>query len=170
MADNAVRVKDAAGTWVDLAYIATGPQGPAGPGVAGGGSAGQWLVKNSATNYDTAWANPAAGGVLSGTYPNPGMAAGAAKTNLGMSWGTATATFVSVGSSGVSGNVAHGLGSTPANVQATARPTADSREDYVMTVKSRDVTNLVFAVRAAAGEQFAVSAGTQITFDWLAIK
>jgi len=29
--------------------------GPAGPGVATGGSAGTVLVKNSATNYDTAW-------------------------------------------------------------------------------------------------------------------
>lgn len=42
----------------------TGPQGPVGPqgatgatgpGVASGGSAGQVLVKNSGTNYDTAW-------------------------------------------------------------------------------------------------------------------
>lgn len=34
---------------------ATGPQGPAGPGVPTGGTAGQFLVKVSATNYDTAW-------------------------------------------------------------------------------------------------------------------
>jgi hypothetical protein len=40
----------------------TGPQGPTGatgPGVATGGTAGQVLTKNSATNYDTAWqSNP----------------------------------------------------------------------------------------------------------------
>lgn len=36
----------------------TGPQGatgPAGPGVPAGGTAGQFLVKSSATDYDTAW-------------------------------------------------------------------------------------------------------------------
>ena len=32
-----------------------GPQGPAGPGIASGGTAGQYLVKNSSTNYDTKW-------------------------------------------------------------------------------------------------------------------
>lgn len=32
-----------------------GPTGATGPGVAAGGSAGQVLVKSSATNYDTAW-------------------------------------------------------------------------------------------------------------------
>lgn len=34
----------------------TGATGPAGPGVAAGGTAGQVLVKSSATSYDTAWA------------------------------------------------------------------------------------------------------------------
>jgi hypothetical protein len=33
----------------------TGPTGPAGPGVPAGGAAGDLLVKNSGTNYDTAW-------------------------------------------------------------------------------------------------------------------
>lgn len=37
---------------------ATGPQGPAGPGVAAGGTTGQVLVKTSATDYATQWANP----------------------------------------------------------------------------------------------------------------
>lgn len=76
MAGNATKVWD--GTqWQDLAYVATGPQGPAGPGVAGGGATGQALVKSSATNYATQWAAPApggaAGGALSGTYPNPAV-------------------------------------------------------------------------------------------------
>lgn len=35
-----------------------GVQGPAGPGFASGGAAGAVLVKNSAANYDTAWAVP----------------------------------------------------------------------------------------------------------------
>lgn len=34
---------------------ADGATGPAGPGVAAGGTAGQILAKNSATDYDTAW-------------------------------------------------------------------------------------------------------------------
>ena len=33
----------------------TGPQGPAGPGVAAGGTTGQVLAKKSNTNYDTEW-------------------------------------------------------------------------------------------------------------------
>lgn len=33
-----------------------GDTGPAGPGIATGGTAGQYLVKNSTTNYDTKWA------------------------------------------------------------------------------------------------------------------
>ena len=33
----------------------TGPTGPVGQGIAAGGTAGQALIKNSATNYDTTW-------------------------------------------------------------------------------------------------------------------
>jgi hypothetical protein len=43
----------------------TGTQGPVGPGVATGGTTGQILIKNSNTNYDTAWANPPSSGVSS---------------------------------------------------------------------------------------------------------
>ena len=32
-----------------------GPEGPAGPGIPTGGTAGQFLVKASSANYDTAW-------------------------------------------------------------------------------------------------------------------
>ena len=43
---------------------ATGPQGPAGLGLPSGGTAGQFLVKNSATDYDTGWVTiPNANGV-----------------------------------------------------------------------------------------------------------
>jgi len=38
---------------------ATGATGPAGPGVASGGAKGKFLVKKSATNYDTEWGDPA---------------------------------------------------------------------------------------------------------------
>lgn len=35
-----------------------GATGPAGPGIATGGTTGQILAKNSATDYDTGWVNP----------------------------------------------------------------------------------------------------------------
>ena len=34
---------------------AEGPEGPAGPGIPTGGTAGQFLVKASSADYDTAW-------------------------------------------------------------------------------------------------------------------
>ena len=43
----------------------TGLPGPAGPGVAVGGTAGQILAKNSATNYDTIWIDNKVGTVTS---------------------------------------------------------------------------------------------------------
>lgn len=39
----------------DGAAGSAGPQGPAGPGVPSGGAAGQFLVKQSAADYDAAW-------------------------------------------------------------------------------------------------------------------
>jgi hypothetical protein len=39
---------------------ATGATGPAGPGVATGGTTGQVLTKNTATNFDTGWTTPSA--------------------------------------------------------------------------------------------------------------
>ena len=42
-----------------------GPQGPAGPGVATGGTTGQVLAKKSNTNYDTEWIDPTSGGTVS---------------------------------------------------------------------------------------------------------
>ena len=47
---------------------ATGATGPAGPGVASGGTAGQVLVKSSATNYDTEWKSLGAPGGFANLY------------------------------------------------------------------------------------------------------
>jgi hypothetical protein len=57
----------------------TGAQGPAGPGVPVGGTAGQLLTKLSATDYATAWQNPATVD-LSGYLP---LTAGATKPLTG---------------------------------------------------------------------------------------
>lgn len=50
------------GNWyidgVNTGVPATGPQGPAGPGVPSGGTAGQVLKKVSGTDYDTTWGAP----------------------------------------------------------------------------------------------------------------
>ena len=43
----------------------TGPQGPAGPGVAAGGTTGQVLAKKSTTNYDTEWIDNSGGSTVS---------------------------------------------------------------------------------------------------------
>ena len=48
-----------------IPYGKTGPQGPAGPGVAAGGTTGQVLAKKSNTNYDTEWINPTSGDTVS---------------------------------------------------------------------------------------------------------
>ena len=65
----------------------TGPQGPAGPGVAAGGTKGQVLAKKSNANYDTEWINNSGGGstvsvnVGKTTTGNPGT--NASVTNSG---------------------------------------------------------------------------------------
>ena len=47
-----------------------GQQGPAGPGVPVGGTAGQVLAKNSSTNYDTVWVNQSGGVPYTGATGN----------------------------------------------------------------------------------------------------
>lgn len=81
--------------------------------------------------------------------------------------GVATITMT-VSASGSSANVAHGLGATPVAITATARPTADTREDYLIVTRSRDATNIVFGIRITAYEHFGMVNGTVITFDWIA--
>lgn len=45
------------GNWEPILVGEQGPVGPAGPGVPAGGATGDLLVKNSGTNYDTAWSD-----------------------------------------------------------------------------------------------------------------
>lgn len=58
-----------------------GPQGPAGPGVATGGTTGQVLAKKSNTNYDTKWINPTSVNVGETLTGEPGT--NASVTNSG---------------------------------------------------------------------------------------
>jgi hypothetical protein len=42
---------------VEVSFANVGPQGPAGPGVAPGGTAGNILLKSSSSDYDTGWSD-----------------------------------------------------------------------------------------------------------------
>lgn len=47
---------------ISLSLALVGAQGIAGPGVVGGGVAGEILIKKTNTNYDTEWVNNIDGG------------------------------------------------------------------------------------------------------------
>lgn len=49
---------------------AGGPQGPPGPGVPAGGAAGEYLVKNSATDYDLVWTDRVRAATIDGICKN----------------------------------------------------------------------------------------------------
>jgi hypothetical protein len=70
---------------------------------------------------------------------------------------------------GWSASIPHGLGSTPSQVLANCRVPADARSDFLVS-HSKDATNVAFAVRGAAAEQYPLPNGYQVTVDWLAFK
>lgn len=86
---------------------------------------------------------------------------------LGIARGIATITTSSA--SGTSASIAHGLGATPTAITYGARATADTREDYLITTRSRDATNFVAGLRVTAYEHFGITPGTTVTFDWIAM-
>lgn len=53
-----------------IEVVAGGTQGPPGPGVPAGGATGDYLVKNSATNYDLAWTDRVHASILKGFAKN----------------------------------------------------------------------------------------------------
>jgi len=53
---------------------ATGATGSVGPGVAIDGTTGQLLIKNSATNYDTAWSSLSSLGIATSSYVDTSIA------------------------------------------------------------------------------------------------
>lgn len=82
--------------------------------------------------------------------------------------GTSTVT-VTNGVSNASASIAHGLGSSPTAIEATARRTADTRDDYICNIVSRDATNFVVGIRGGEAAAFPLGNPTTITFDWVAV-
>ena len=112
---------------------ATGATGPAGPGIATGGTTGQFLIKNSATNYDTTWSTftetdpvfsaHAAHNITSGDISNLANLSG---TNTGDQ-----SLFSTIAVAGQSNVVADATSDTltlvaGANVSITTNPTTDT--------------------------------------------
>lgn len=89
--------------------------------------------------------------------------------NRGIRFGTGTVTITN-GTNADSASIPHGVGASPTVIVATAREHATSRDDFVMTIVSRDSTNFVAGCRGAAAEDFPVPNPTTVTFDWIAIR
>ena len=73
-------------------------------------------------------------------------------------------------SDAVSAAVNHGLPAAPSQVVATARTTADTRGDWIVTVTSITATQITFRVRAGEGADFGVANPTTVDFDWFAVS
>ena len=152
----------------------TGATGATGPGVASGGTAGQVLIKNSGTNYDTAWSNDLtslsnitsngivnfinASNVSLGSNANVKLTGGTSGQYLytdgsgNLSWGTIATASLANGTSSVSIPVVNGnivlavAGSTIANV-TTNGATFKSNSNITMSGTLSEITgaNLISA-------------------------
>jgi hypothetical protein len=110
------------GETTELGLSIPGVQGPAGQGVPSGGTVGQLVVKQSATNYDTAWS-----ATLSGITINSSIASGLTLQGT-VSGGTVVAASLSgvtIFASTLSGNtfqsvsIASGTFSSPSLISPT---------------------------------------------------
>jgi Collagen triple helix repeat (20 copies) len=95
---------------------APGAQGPAGPGVAAGGTAGQVLTKNTATDFDTAW--------------------GPSATQWNITAGVITPIDATATTLGIA-NPADASGTAQATLRLTSASTAAAREPQVAFRKAR---------------------------------
>jgi len=82
-----------------------GPTGPAGPGVAAGGTTGQTLVKQSNTDYDTAWSNAGSGSVTSVSVTTANGVSGSVATPTSTPAITLTLGAITPTSVAASGNI-----------------------------------------------------------------
>jgi hypothetical protein len=72
----------------------SGAQGPAGPGVAPGGAAGSLLAKNTGTDYDASWIATVGTTQIGNAQVTSGkLASGAAATNVGTLGGSLSGTL-----------------------------------------------------------------------------
>lgn len=71
-------------------------------------------------------------------------------------------------STGTSDPIPHFLGTTPRAVLLTAVATFDTREDYIMTVRTMDSDTFTAGIRVANAEVYGY-AGDPVSFFWLAL-
>lgn len=149
------------------------------PGVPGAGLDPGRLAEQSQQNFDdlaravgdapVVNAGDAAGGALSGTYPNPALAVGtvlqlaATGTTRKVAFGTASVSY-SASNTSSTATVTHGLGTTPSVVVAIQSNDGDGRIASV-GVSSIGSTTFVLQARDWAGSTVTKTS----TLYWVAI-
>lgn len=137
----------------------TGAAGPTGPGVAAGGSTGQMLSKNSATDYDTIWVPAPSGGGGGNMATDPLWAA---KGDLAVGTGAATAVRLAVGANGLVATAdstqASGIKWAAADISMAVAlaPTTDARN--LMTTDTGARKLLTFRTAGDTFDHFSIDA------------